>query len=320
MTIAKHIKISSFPKGKPKVVRDLLLVSILILTGILSGQQVNAQPYKALIITGQNNHYWPGSSVAIENMLNNSGMFKATRIVTPAKGEDMSGFGPDFSKYDLICLDYNGDSWPQSTQKAFVQFVKKGGGLVVFHASDNSWPNWKAYNRMIGVGGWGKRTEKHGPIVYWEDGKIKKDKSPGKGGRHGKQDEYLVHTRMPEHPIMQGLPESWLHVKDELYHSLRGPAKRMKVLATASQPKDRGGSGRQEPVLMGIKFGKGRIFHSVLGHVGKAHNNTILCGGFMTTYLRGAEWVVTGAVTQKGSSDFPDVENTKIWMDIKVPE
>ena len=247
-------------------------------------------------------------------------MFHATRVVTPAKGEDMSGFRPDFSKYDLVCLDYNGDHWPESSKADFVDFVKKGGGLVVFHASDNSWGDWEEYNRMIGVGGWGQRTEKNGPIIYWEDGKIKKDKSPGKGGRHGKQDQYLVHTIEPNHPIMKGLPESWLHVKDELYHSLRGPAKKMRVLATASQPKDRGGSGRQEPVLMTVRYGKGRIFHSVMGHVGKKHNNTILCAGFMTTYLRGAEWVVTGKVTQKVSSDFPNADEVKIWADMKVPD
>nr|WP_299381111.1 ThuA domain-containing protein [Allomuricauda sp.] len=304
---------------KPKSIVELLF-AVLLLTMVFMGQKVRAQEYKALVITGQNNHYWQGSSVVIQDLLNNSGMFSATRIVTPAKGEDMSGFNPDFSQYDLICLDYNGDSWPESTKENFVDFVKKGGGLVVFHASDNSWPEWEEFNRMIGVGGWGQRTEKHGPIMYWEDGKIKKDKSPGKGGRHGKQDEYVVHTRMPEHPIMKGLPASWLHTKDELYHSLRGPAKRMQVLATASQPKDRGGSGRQEPVLMAIKYGKGRIFHSVLGHVGKKHNNTILCAGFVTTYLRGAEWAVSGKVTQKISSDFPDTTQTKIWTDMRVPE
>lgn len=295
------------------------LILILSLAVSPSFAQVT-QKYKALMITGQNNHYWQGSSIAIENILNNSGLFNTTRIVTPAKGDDISGFKPDFSSYDLVCLDYNGDYWPEETQNAFVNFVKKGGGLVVFHASDNSWADWEEYNRMIGVGGWGQRTEAHGPIFYWEDGKVKKDESPGKGGRHGKQDEYVVHTRMPEHSIMKGLPESWLHTKDELYHSLRGPGKKMQVLATAEQPKDRGGSGRQEPVLMAIKYGKGRIFHSVMGHVGKQHNNTILDAGFLTTYLRGAEWAATGRVTQKVSSQFPSVEKAVIWEDMKVPD
>lgn len=293
---------------------------LFILIATLMCYQVKAQKHEALIITGQNNHYWQGSSVVIKGILENSGLFNTTTITTPAKGEDMSGFEPDFGKYDLVCLDYNGDSWKEETKENFVDFVRNGGGLVVFHASDNSFSDWKEYNRMIGVGGWGGRTEEHGPIIYWEDGKIKKDKSPGKGGAHGKQDEYVVHTRMADHPIMKGLPKSWLHTQDELYHSLRGPAKNMQVLATSSQPTDRGGSGRQEPVLMTIKYGKGRIFHSVMGHTGKKHNNTILCAGFTTTYLRGAEWVVTGNVTQSVSKNFPDVNNIKIWEDMKAPE
>lgn len=301
-----------------KSLQPLFRLGMLVL--IMSGNAVVAQKYEALVITGQNNHYWQGSSVVIKGILNNSGLFNATTVTTPAKGEDMSSFKPNFSQYDLICLDYNGDSWPEETKDNFVEFVKKGGGLLVFHASDNSFSDWEEYNQMIGVGGWGGRTEKDGPILYWEDGKIKKDKSEGRGGAHGHQDPFVVHTRMPDHPIMKGLPDKWLHSKDELYHSLRGPAKNMKVLATASQPKDRGGSGRQEPVLMAIKYGKGRVFHSTLGHTGKNHNNTTLDAGFITTYLRGAEWVVTGTVTQSLSEEFPDAENIVIWENMKVPD
>jgi len=41
--------------------------------------------------------------------------------------------------------------------------IQNGGGLVVIHAADNSFPNWPAYNQMIGLGGWGDRTETDGP-------------------------------------------------------------------------------------------------------------------------------------------------------------
>ncbi|MDN5204572.1 ThuA domain-containing protein [Fulvivirgaceae bacterium BMA10] len=294
-------------------ITSLLIILLLSSSGL-------AQKYEVLIITGQNNHHWQSSSKIIKGIFDSSGMFKATIVTTPPKGEDMSGFKPEFSRYDLICLDYNGDPWPDETKKNFVDFVKKGGGLVLFHASDNSFPDWKEYNRMIGVGGWGGRTEKHGPIVYWENGEIKKDKSPGKGGSHGKQDNFVVHTRQPDHPILKGLPKSWMHTRDELYHSLRGPARNMEVLATAEQDPSGGGSGRQEPVLFTIKYGKGRIFHSVLGHVGKNNSNTIKCAGFIATLLRGAEWAITGDVTQKVSEDLPTASNTRIWKDLKAPE
>lgn len=296
-------------------------IIFIIMFSVFSGKaQEPEKKHQVLIITGQNNHYWQGSSKVIKGIFDNSDLFSATLITSPAKGEDMSNFKPDFEGVDLICLDYNGDSWPEETKTNFVNFVKKGGGLVLFHASDNSFPNWEEYNRMIGVGGWGGRTEKNGPILYWEDGEIKKDNSSGNGGAHGKQLEFVVFTRMPQHPIMKGLPKSWLHTQDELYHSLRGPAKKVDVLATAEQSKENGGSGRQEPVLMTIKYGKGRVFHSTLGHTGKNHNNTTLCAGFITTLLRGAEWVVTGEVTQRVSTDFPDSEHTKIWKGMKDPE
>lgn len=301
----------------------LTFISILYCCTIYSQSNTDnsdSKKLEVLIITGQNNHYWQGSSKVIEGIFNNSELFNATVIISPEKGKDISNFKPSFDGYDLICLDYNGDSWPEETKINFVNFVKNGGGLVLFHASDNSFSDWEEYNRMIGVGGWGGRTEKNGPILYWENGEIKKDKSEGNGGAHGQQLEFVVYTRMPEHPIMKGLPESWLHTQDELYHSLRGPAKKIHVLATAEQDKEDGGSGRQEPVLMTINYGKGKIFHSTLGHTGKDHNNTTLCAGFITTLLRGSEWVATGNVTQEISADFPDAEHTKIWNNMKAPE
>jgi type 1 glutamine amidotransferase len=260
--------------------------NIFLLTSLFSGVFVNAQKYEVLILTGQNNHYWQGSSKIVEQIFNNNELFNTTVVTSPAKGEDMSDFSPNFKKYDLVCLDYNGDYWSEKTQDNFVKFVKKGGGLVVFHASDNTFPEWKEFNEMIGLGGWGNRTEKDGPYVYWKDGTFVRDMTAGRGGSHGQQEDFVVVTRNFEHPITKGLPTEWMHQKDELYHSLRGPAKNMTVLATASQKKDRGGL---EPMLMTINYGKGRMFHSVLGHTGKNSLNAVKCAGFITTLLRGAQ-------------------------------
>jgi type 1 glutamine amidotransferase len=293
---------------------------LLILLVVFNSINSLAQKYEVLIVTGQNNHYWQGSSKIVAKTFNNSDLFNATVIVSPSKGEDMSEFSPKFKKYDLVCLDYNGDYWSDKTQNKFVKFVKKGGGLVVFHASDNSFPKWKEFNEMIGLGGWGNRTEKDGPYVYWKNGEFVRDNSPGRGGSHGEQEDFVVRTRNSEHPIMKGLPSVWMHSKDELYHSLRGPANNMTVLATASQKKESGGSGRQEPMLMTINYGKGRVFHSVLGHTGKNSLNSVKCAGFITTLLRGAEWVVTGDVTQAISSDFPNAKAVTLWEGLEAPD
>ena len=161
-------------------------------------------------------------------------------------------------------------------------------------------------NEMIGLGGWNKRDENWGPYVYYRDGAPVRDDSAGRGGSHGSQHEFLVTIREPEHPITRGLPLTWLHTKDELYDQLRGPAKSMKVLATAYADPEERGSGRDEPMLMTIDYGAGRVFHTTLGHA----DYSMRCVGFITTLLRGSEWVATGAVTIEVPEDFPTTEKS----------
>jgi type 1 glutamine amidotransferase len=273
----------------------------------LSISAVNAKdPIKALIVTGQNNHNWAVSSVILQKYLNESGVFHADMAVSPKNGEDMSSFRPDFSAYKVVVLDYNGDSWPEATNQAFLDFVKNGGGVVVYHAADNAFRKWKEFNEIIGLGGWEDRNETDGPYVYFADGKEVRDISAGPGGSHGAQHEYKIALRNKKHPITKGLPEVWTHSKDELYDRLRGPATNMTILATAYSDKSTGGTGRDEPILMVLSWGKGRIFHTVLGHVGgEAKHPAVDGASFIVTFLRGTEWAATGKVTQKVPPDFP---------------
>ncbi len=160
---------------------------------------------------------------------------------------------------------------------------------------------------MIGVGGWGGRTAKSGPCLRLRDGKWVALEVPGPGGSHGKARPYVVTTRAPNHPVMQGLPSAWLHVSDELYDRLRGPAENVTVLASAMTDPQTGGSGEEEPVLMATSYGKGRAFHSTMGHSTKQ----MKCVGFIVTLQRGAEWAATGRVTQKVPADFPTEKETR---------
>ena len=75
--------------------------------------------YKTLIITGQNNHNWEVSSPILKQILDETGLFSSEIMTTPEKGGDMSTFDPDFSKYKLVVLDYNGDSWSEKTNSCF---------------------------------------------------------------------------------------------------------------------------------------------------------------------------------------------------------
>ena len=274
--------------------------------------------YKALIITGQNNHDWKTSSPILKKILDETGLFSTDIMITPDKGGDMSKFNPDFSRYRLVVLDYNGDSWSDKTSKAFVDFVSNGGGVVVYHAADNSFPKWKEYNEMTGLGGWGDRNEKDGPYVYYLNNQMVVDSSAGPGGTHGKRREFIVRTRIPDHPIMKGLPARWFHGTDELYSLLRGPAKNMQILATAfADSTAGGGTMRDEPMLMTITYGKGRIFHTVMGHADENGGPAMQCAGFIVTLQRGAEWAVTGNVTQPVPFDFPSAAGVVLRPDFR---
>ena len=265
---------------------------------------VQAAPMKILIIDGQNNHDWKRTTPELKKILEDSGLFAIDVATSPPKGGDLSTFKPDFAAYRVIVSNYNGEPWSKETQEAFEKYVRDGGGFVSVHAADNAFPEWKEYNEMIAVGGWGDRNEKSGPYLRLRDGEWVHDTAPGRGGSHGAQHEFVVETRDAEHPIMRGLPSKWLHGKDELYDRLRGPARNVTVLASALATKATNGSGEHEPLLMTIAYGKGRVFHTALGHAMEA----IKCVGFAVTLQRGTEWAATGAVTQKVPANFPTAD------------
>jgi type 1 glutamine amidotransferase len=260
-----------------------------------------APPVKALIIDGQNNHAWKETTPVLKRLLEETGLFQVDVATAPEKGGDLSAFKPDFSKYKVVISNYNGESWPAETNAAFEKFVREGGGFVSYHAADNAFPEWQEYNEMVALGGWGGRTEKHGPYAKFKDGKLVFDMKPGRGGHHGKRHIFQIDMRDLAHPISKGLPQEWMHNTDELYDSLRGPGQNIGLLATAFSKPDTGGTGDHEPILFTVRYGKGRIFHTTLGHDLEA----MRCVGFIVTYQRGAEWSATGKVTQKVPPDFP---------------
>jgi len=266
------------------------LLAACLATFTLAGEPV----YRALLIDGQNNHKWQETSPIIKATLESTGRFTVDIATTPAKGGDMSTFSPKFADYHVVVSNYNGEPWSKKTQQAFVDYVHGGGGFVSVHAANNAFPEWSAYNELIGLGGWGGRTEKDGPYVRWRDGKFVQDTNPGRGGSHGKRHAFEVIVRDTEHPITRGIPASWMQAEDELYAELRGPASGMRVLATAYSDKATGGTGEHEPILMVITAGKGRVFHTTLGHDAVAESGT----GFQVTLQRGTEWAATGQVTQ----------------------
>lgn len=294
------------------------------------------QKISVLIIDGQNNHKaWPKSTLMMRDYLIESGRFtvdiQRTKFTSNGgllkkfplndgneykdhkRSKTDPDFSPEFSNYDVVVSNfgYRAAPWPEATQTAFVDYMKNGGGFVSIHAADNCFPEWKEYNRMIGIGGWGGRENRDNYLYIDDNDKIVVDDSDGPGGGHGPQHEFAVVVRNTTHPITDGLPAEFLHAKDELYQTLRGPAENVTILATAyANPKKRG-TGRHEPTLMAIDYEKGRVFHSTLGH----EDYSFECVGFQTTFLRGTEWAATGKVTIPVPEDFPtaDKSSSRKW-------
>jgi len=175
---------------------------------------------------------------------------------------------------------------------------------VVMHAANNAFPDWPAYNEMIGLG-W--RGADFGDRITVDDhgGIVRAPKGEGPGAGHGARHAFVVTVLKPGHPITRGLPAKWTHAVDELYHGQRGPARNMDVLAAAFSDKAKGGTGANEPMLWTVPFGKGRVVTNVMGHAQGDDLGAIEAADFRALIVRCAEWAATGDVTLPVPADFP---------------
>lgn len=327
--------------------QKLMMLCVLVLFTSVQGCNSQEKPkLKALIIDGENSHgIWPKTTMMMKSYLEETGLFdvdiertaytwqgphhqvkkvedinellslypltstKEHQVVDKPKADP--NYSPNFENYDVIISNFGWKAsyWNDTVKKNFETYMKNGGGLVVVHAANNAWGNWKEFNRMTAIGGWDGRNEESGPYIYYDlNGEIHRDTTKGKGGDHAKQREFVLTTREPEHPIMKGLPQTWMHAKDELYQLLRGPAENVTILATGYSNVGDKATNHHEPLLMTINYGEGRTFHSTLGHM----DYSMECVGFITTFQRGAEWAATGKVTQDIPEDFPTEDSIRI--------
>jgi type 1 glutamine amidotransferase len=244
---------------------------------------------RVLILSGRNNHDWRTTSPFLRQLLDASGRFD-TRVTEAPDGITASTLAP----FDVLVMDYGGPRWGEPTEQAIETFVRSGKGFVAVHGASYhfsghdvladghrsvGWrePAWPAFRQLIGCG--------------WD--------SPPPRGYHGARHTFTVTVSDRDHPVTSGLPEAF-RVTDELYHGMAvHPGAR--VLAGAFSDPGKGGTGREEPMLVATRLGEGRGFFTALGHDTPA----LWEPGFRATFLRGVEWAATGRVTLPPDAGWP---------------
>ena len=255
--------------------RGFALVPILVFAcaALLAAEDTAAPtPIRVLLVTGQQNHDWPFTSAYMEERLEATGRFEVEVTTTPARDLTDPGLS---EQVDLIYLDYNGERWGEAAETAFLAAIEGGVGLVVVHASNNSFAGWDAYDELIGLA--------------WRD-----------GAGHGRFHAFDVEIVDTQHPVTAGLPDMHAH-PDELYHRLSAaPEADFQVLMRAYSDTASGGTGKDEPITIALTRGKGRVFHTVLGHVWPGVESTrasLADPQLQMLIARGAEWAATGTVS-----------------------
>jgi type 1 glutamine amidotransferase len=198
-------------------------------------------------------------------MLENTGRFEVT------VGEDAAILEtPSMRKYDLMIVSADRRDpefkFSMAQQEAIFEFVRSGGGYVSIHAADNAAPDWlPAWKEMLGG------VFSH---IGLPDGKTRKG-------------TYTVKIVDSSSPITQGLKDFVL--KDELYYHVQ-MLPDVQPLATIEH------DGVAWPVAWTRTFGKGRVFHTVLGHrdFGPDKDDPLRGPDLSRLVAQGVEWVAAG--------------------------
>ena len=285
--------------------KSFFFVLSLFLSFGVFGQKRKQIP--VLIVDGFSNHDWKQTTAVTKWILEESGRFSVDVSTVPADSIERSVWNPEFSRYAVIIQNTNNIQnkalrWPQQAETRLEEYVKKGGGLFILHSANNAFAHWKEYDKMIGLG-WRRVSE--GYSLEIDSGKniVRIAPGAGQGTGHGERFNALVQVLTP-HPINRGYPAEWQTANTEVYYFPRGPAENLTVLSYAL---DSTNTKKNWPVEWVVKYGKGRVYNSSLGHLwtGEFYPPAYRCIGYLTTVIRATEWLATGKVTYPVPANFP---------------
>jgi type 1 glutamine amidotransferase len=222
-----------------------------------------------LLSGGQRQHHgYRDQAFYLAGVLENTGRFQVTI------GEDAAILEtPALRKYDLIIVAADRRDpefkFSRAQQEAIFEFVRAGHGYVSIHAADNAAPDWlPTWREMLG----GVFSHVGSP-----DGKYRKG-------------SYTVKIVDTNSPITQGLKD--FPLRDELYYQVQMQPD-VQPLATIEY------QDVAWPVAWTRTFGKGRVFHTVLGHrdFGPDKDDPLRNPNLARLIIQGVDWVAAGRVS-----------------------
>ena len=303
----------------PSKAASILCLFAIALFGALP---VSARPVqkkiRVLIVDGFSNHDWQQTTKLLRGILDRAGEFDVTVSTAPPDPDspEWATWHPKFSSYDVVIQTCNENAnnglllnfkkkpdWPEAVKRDFVDYVRNGGGVYIFHAAENAFVGWKEYEQMVALS-W--READYGTAVRIGDAGNMVRIPPNEGGatNHGKRSDVVV-TRIGDDPIHSGMPHAWMSPDMEVYYYARGPAENLTVLAYArdSNPK----LGLLWPVEWTTTYGKGRVYISTYGHVwpGDVDPPGLRCAAVQSIVPRALEWLARRNASFLVPADFP---------------
>jgi type 1 glutamine amidotransferase len=211
---------------------------------------------KVLIVTGEDykGHKWQQTYPVLQAEL-----AKDPRLTVDAVTELNYLKTGDLAPYDVIVAHFKNYDPELPGRKGYdrlEKFVADGGGLVLTHFACGAFQEFKDdFTRLAGRA-WNPKLRGHDPYG-----------------------EFTVEIADPDHPVTKGLKP--FRITDELYTCLDGQTP-IHVVATATSKVDQ----KVYPMAFVLEFGRGRVFHTVLGHNAQAFANA----GAAELIRRGTAW------------------------------
>ena len=210
----------------------VVLLAGCVLAGTASSESQNK---KVLIVTGIDypGHKWKLTAPVLARAI---AADKRLNVTVTEEPNDLAK--ESLGDFDVIVLHFMDWEVPDPGPKAranLQRVVRKGTGMVLVHFACGAFQEWPDFVKLAGRV-WDPKLRGHDP--------------------HGK---FTVKITEPKHPAMKGMKD--FETVDELYTCLTGKTP-IKVLATARSKVD----GKDYPMAFVLNYGKGRVYHNVLGH------------------------------------------------------